>query len=1249
MNRQMLEHSLLLFIGLLWVASASPAQADAFLDQLNQLAAQQRIVVPLADWKFQQSITEDGAAINVDDSNWQTVATGFEWQGEHSQVWFRTRYVVPAQIGGVSTEGDALRLEVGIDDEGQFYLDGKPADRFLWDDGHLVLAAHAHPGQVFNIALRGLNTVGPHGGLRKAQVVYDALGSVQPAWGRYQRDLQFVQGVASQGAAPQQQQVRAVIQRSEAQVNLAALRAHDWQQAGSALTLAQQTLTTLAPLTRQYDLYYIGHSHIDMNWLWPWPETIDTCHRTWDSAMKLMDMFPDFGFVQSQPGAYVPIQQMYPEEFRRMQQTQQRGQWDLVGGLWDESDTNMPSGEALARSLFLGQRYFKANFGRYATTGWLPDSFGHSWQLPQLMQGVGIQNFYHMRGGDNLRFSWWQSPDGSRVLKAKTDNSYDEPIIPDQLLRPWQTEKSLGLKQDVVIFGVGDHGGGPTRDMILDGKEFQSNPLLPRVHFLTADAYFQRLRSEAQLAALPVVDTDLQYVAVGCYTTHADMKKAVRQSENNLYADEVFSSLAAMAGQPYPVAAFEEAWKPTVFAQFHDIMCGSAIHSTYDWMHEQLAPAFAFEHDQGDKSLAALTASVDTTGVAANGGAAERPVVVWNALSFPRSDVVRLTVDDASQFAAVRDAQGTLLPLQALDAHTLVFVARDVPGFGHKTYFLGNSASAAPHSNAPHQVTAQESAERIVLENEFMRASITRSTGLITSLLDKKTGQEMIKPGEAGNLLQVLGDKANAWDLDFTGEQHPLNAGAQVQLVARGPVCAIVRVQHSFNKSTFSQDITLWNDLPRLDLPTTVEWHEHGQTLKALLPLNMAHPAARAGIPYGSIERPISGQEYPGQKWMDVTEQEIHPVQTGTPLLLDALFNSQSTGDFDTEKRGYDPAALPPPGLYHLGATHIPFRLPSHTGPDNIACNDQVIQLPPDSRGKTLYLLGAAAPGDQGGLFSVEDTKGHLARLPIHMNDWVVGGSLHNEAAFTFERQHTADGLRAMTTHFWITSIQLPNDQRPVRLRLPYNTNLHLFAATLAAASPTTPRYGLTILNDCKYGADTQGNRFRLTLLRSSSDPDPNPDEGTQVFTYSLLPHAGDWRLAQSEQAGLALNIPLRGIVTDSHRGQTVPLPTFTLEPTSNVIAGALKHCEDSPGYILRLFETQGRNTTAQLRFSQPVRVEETDILERPLAKRRLRVQGRTVTLPIGHDQIVTLHIVGLPDNWSPLTASSPIKPVSLP
>ena len=1191
------------------------ARADAFTDKLAVLAAAQVVPVPLDQWKFHKPDVAGAEAVNVDDSAWQTVAPGFTWTGENTSVWFRTRYVVPETISGIPTRGTALKLDLGMDDDGQVYVNGKFLLKFNWDAGQMTLTEHAQPGQVFLLAVRGINGPGT-GGLRHARLVYDLLAPLA----RYVQEAQFVDGIAGQMPPAQQAQARATLQESESQVDLAALQAKDYAKGGASLAAARATLLTLAPITRQYDVYYVGHAHIDMNWLWTWPETIDVCHRTWDSALHLMDLYPDFGFVQSQPGAYRAIQQQFPAEFAQMQQAQKRGQWDTVGGLYDESDTNIPSGEGLARSLFLGQRFFKTNFGQYATTGWLPDSFGHSWQLPQLMRGAGLENFYHTRCGDGVRYAWWQSPDGSRVLKANTD-SYDDPVTTENLVRPWQIERQDGLKEALVVFGVGDHGGGPTREMIEQGQEFAADPLFPRIHFVTADAYFQHLRSLPQIQTIPILDTDLQYVFVGCYTTHADLKKALRLSENNLYAGEVYSSLAAMQGHPYPVQGFTEAWKPTAFAQFHDIACGSAIHSTYDWMHTQLAPAFAFEQAQTGKALAALTAGADTRGVLAG----EAAVVVWNPLSFSRTDVVRLIVPDATRYRQARDDAGHRTPVQALDAHTLAFVAADMPALGHKTYFL--SAGTVPSKPLAH-----ESADGLTLENPFLRVTVAKDTGLITSLYDKKITHEMLSPGQPANLLQVLGDNGSAWDIGYTGEQHPLTTGADVRLVSSGPVCAVVRVTHTWGKSTFTRDLTLWDGLPRLDVPTTVDWHEHGQLLKVAFPLAMQHPTARVGIPYGSIERPTTGQENPGQKWMDVSEAQQGIVQEAVPLDLSGQFNQKSSVDFDTQKRSYPAMGMPVAGIHSYGVAQIPFRLAGQGASDNVACDGQAVSLPTRAHGDTLYLLGASALGAQGGPLTLVRADGSHDSLPFTLGDWVVGGGRRDENALTLDARLSETGAAESVNkpHLWITSVPVPSGSPVARIILPRSPNAHVFALTLGYAPQKKALYGLTVLNDCKYGSDTNGSTFRLTLLRSSHDPDPNPDEGIQTFTYSLLPHAGDWRTARSEQAGLALNVPLSSVLTGSHKGRAAP--TITLIPADNLVLGALKHSEDGAGYVLRLFETQGRNTIARLTFSQPVRVQETDLLERPIQKRKISVQGRTVAFPVGHDQIVTLHVLGLPD-----------------
>ncbi len=1193
------------------------ACGDAITQRLSQEITKQTIQIPLNQWKFHQPAIADGEAENFDDSGWQTVAPGFQWMGENTEVWFRTRYVVPDTVRGYPTEGMRVRLSAGMDDYAEVYLNGKYLMKFHWDEGLVTLTDHAHPGDVFNIALKGINTLGD-GQLRKAELVFDPASAYQ----RYITDTNFIQQIIPQLSPALGEKFQNTLSESEKLVDLDAVRKSDWVTAEGSIAKAEKVLMSLAPITNQYKVFYVAHSHMDMCWLWDWQSTMDTAYNTWDSTLHMMDQFHHLGFVQSQPSIYLPVEKYHPAEFAHMLSMQKKGQWDLVGGLWDESDTNMPSGEGLAMSFFFGQRYFHSRFGQYAVTGWLPDSFGHSWQLPQISREAGIKYFYHMRCGDGIPFSWWESPDGSRLLKANTDN-YDEPVVPEQLTRPFANAKNWGLKQALVVFGVGDHGGGPTREQIMNAKDFQHDPLFPKVQFDTADKFFEQLAKNPASKTFPVIDTDLQYTFTGCYTSHEDVKKEVRSSENNLYAGQAFASMADMTGVRYPLQGFQDAWMPTIFAQFHDIMCGTAIHSTYVWLRKQFEPAFTFEKKELGAALSSLTSTTNTNGARTG----ERPVVVWNSLSFPVTNVVKFTVSDPSLYHSVRDKAGHYGPVQALDSHTLVFIANDVPAFGRQVYFL----SRKPYQGDDKPGVSVTS-DRIILSNPFERVTFNKNTGLIVSLYDKRIHREMIQPGKSGNLIQELGDNGSAWDFNYTGVNTDLTTPSSIKLISQGPVCAILQVRSNFGKSSITQNYTVYNSIPRLDIPTTINWHDLAETLKAAFSLNMKNPTVRVEIPYGSISRPTNGQEYPGQKWMDVTDQQtIGNKSPQYSIDIRPYLNQDSTDNFDGSSHSFAVHYTPAPGWHTVGTEKVRVHLAPSGNMDDISCARQIISVPKGANGNTLYVLATATNGVQAGAITFVYKNGKEVTQVLKVNDWVMGGG-DNESVFVYDKWDEGVTLaNSGMTHIWMTSITNLMNEPIAKIVLPSNPNIHIFAMTLTNAPEEKPLYGISILNNCKYGADTINNLFRLTLLRSSTSPDPNPEEGMHTFTYSLLPHAGDWRTVNAEERGLELNVPLQGVATSPHSSRRPYHPFIRISP-SNVVAGALMHSQDSAGYILRIFETAGRDTTVHLHFDHPVRIQETDILERPIHKHVIHVRGGDVTFRIGHDQIVTLHITGLPD-----------------
>jgi len=1193
-----------LLLGVFYVSKADP-----FMDRMSALRNQfvRQFQIPM-EWRFEDADITNSEQPDFDAGSWRKISPRFSWTGSNT-VWFRSTIAVPATVGGQSVANVPLILELAMTNGGEVYLDGRLVAEARRMTGPQTLTEQAQPGQTIVVALkvRGQR----HNVFRSAGLFCNLI----PDFDHYLDELTFVTSLLPEVSPSEQSTLSRALNASQQCIQFSDVTPNNVDPVRTQVAAARAALLPVAAMTRKYDIYYIGHSHIDMNWLWTWPETIDTCHRTWNSAMNLMDQFPDFKYVQSQPAAYVPIENLYPDEFKRMQQMSAEGRWDVVGGLWNESDTDIPSGEALARSFLLGQTFFKSKFGKYAVTGWLPDSFGHTWQLPQIMELSGIKYFYHMRCGNGMELTWWQSPDGSRVIKANTP-SYDARPDLDQLVVPMQNAARFNMPQSVVVFGVGDHGGGPTRQQILRIQSFQQDPIFPKIHFIGADDYFDQLAQQPTAGTLPVVDTDLQYTFEGCYTTHADMKKAIRGSENDLYSAEVLSSLAAMTGQGYPTEAFDDAWKPTTFAQFHDIAAGSAIHSTYDWMHEQLAPAFAFEEEQTGKSLDALTSAVDTR------GPGSIALVVWNTLSSARDDVVKVALADAGQYHSVTDSDGHRFPAQTMDGNTLVFVARGVPAFGHKVYFPSS------HLCPPDGIALNDDGDTCEIESPAFGLNINKTTGDFSRLYSKSAHWNVFGEAHQANAFELLGDNGTAWTIRYTGKENILTTeGAKVSVLDDGPVFVRVRVSHRFEKSTYAQDVIVYGALDRIDIPTTVDWHERAELLKILLPANGSHLEATAQIPFGSKLRPTNGQECPGQKWMDVSSTAPAPVTHATPLHLLSLFNSRSANNFDGDGGKYPAGLLPEAGVHQLGTYQVPFNLPGYhiEQPDNVAAAGQQISLSANAGGKTLFMLAARSKGIFGTDVGFQFADGRTEFRAFDLNNWKADTYADNEVGFDFPSEHRGQGRRATAPTMWIVQVPIPDGA--TTLVFPQDAGFHIFAATVAANPESRALNGLSVLNDSKYGFDVTDGVFRLTALRSSGRPDPEPDDGIQKFTYSLYPHKGSWMSAQTDERALDLNIPLLAVVTMPHPPER-QVPSFSVNNIGgkgDLIVSALKRAEDGNGYILRFYETDGQDTQARIDFDQPMGVTETDILERPLAGQTATVRGSSATLPVGHNRIVTL------------------------
>ncbi len=404
---------------------------------------------------------------------------------------------------------------------------------------------------------------------------------------------------------------------------------------GAALTAAvreaEGVLAPLGPVAKNYTVHCIGHAHIDMNWMWSWPETVAVVNDTFSTVLKLMDEFPTFHFSQSQASVYAIVERYNLAMLEQIRRRISEGRWEVTASHWVECDKNISSGESLCRHLLYTRRYLGRLFGlapEDVPIDWSPDTFGHALTMPAILAHGGVKYLYLNRGGGSgparPRAFWWRSTDGSRVL-VRNDMmlGYNGSITPRVagLLVDWVRE--TGVRDWMFVYGVGDHGGGPTRWDVLRAIDMNGWPIFPALRFSTARAAFEQLETQGQ--RLPTLDFELNFEFTGCYSSQSLIKRANRMAENRLLDAETAAAAWAGLKSPYPAADLEEGWRDTLFCQFHDILPGSGVHDTRTYAHGLFQKTTAMTGMVETLALRALAGEIDTRSSAAVAGEMEPP------------------------------------------------------------------------------------------------------------------------------------------------------------------------------------------------------------------------------------------------------------------------------------------------------------------------------------------------------------------------------------------------------------------------------------------------------------------------------------------------------------------------------------------------------------------------------------------------------------------------------------------------
>ncbi len=1160
--------------------------ADQAIANLGQLTSTDG-----GEWRFQHPAQPGGEKPDLDDSQWLKVRPEHSWEGENTAAWYRQLIVVPQTVGGASPAGSRLTLRCAVDDAMEIYVNGELKGKFPWDQGVAILADNATPGDKFLVAIKAINYGGP-GRLMSASLTYDAFADMREGANQCRVRLEFCKRLLdAKRIADKRAEFAKILDDAAAKLDFSAVSKRDKAAFEASCAECVKALQPFAVLAKQYTLYLVGHAHIDMNWLWLWPETKEVCRATWTQALNFMDEFPGFKFSQSQPGAYIAIEKEHPELFRRIQEAVKRGDWEATGAGWVENDMNMPSGEAVARQCLLTNAFYLSRFGKASDMAWAPDTFGHAWTVPSILADAGYKHYFFCRCGKGEPLFWWEGPDGAR-LAAYSYGSYGEQIRPDRASWALDIDNRLGIPSAMVVYGVGDHGGGPTREDLTIATQLQKEPIFPKVVFATTDDYFNSAL-QASGGKLPVVRDELNFTFEGCYTTHADIKRWNRESENLLAEAESISAVAHNWGAPYPAEAFTQGWRNTCFDQFHDIFCGSAIHPSYDYSRGLYQQAHDAATGAISGSLRSLEAQIDTSG-------AGIPILVWNPVAWDRKDAVqvKLTTPEEWKGASLLDAEGAAVPAQVVGSTkqgdgyetTLVFVAQ-LPSLGYAVFHA--QAAPAPAGSGVHELTPEEVAAGMAI---FAEGGIPLSFG------EEGKPYASLRAG-----LQMLHEDPHgmsAWNLGTITKTEDLKP-AEFGPTVTGPVFTRHQAVFKYGKSTLTLTGTLYSDMSRRDFDLDADWQEIGNgkdggpLLKASFATSATNPTATFEIPFGSIERRASGAEVPAQKWIDVaqTQRTIPPggreakaLDIGKYFNLDVIATpaNPGDGDFDGGQRAYSSEIFGAAGAM-LSVEGVPFYTPplADGAKNAVAAQGQTLEWAAEAC-PALAVLGSSCNGSHGGLAELLYADGSSQSVELSFSDWCASAAAGEKDAFSLDYRLAPTGRIEPPNHIWMR--RLPADPaKPLRgITLPNDPNLKVFGLAFAARDELKQVWGVSLLNDSKYGFDVKGGTMRMSLLRASYDPDPTPDQGRHHVRYAVLGHQGSWREVETPRRAYEFNNPPVAIQATVHPGALPPSYTFVRVAPGNMILSAFKRAEDGNGTIARVYNSTGVGGTATLLCNLP-------------------------------------------------------------
>lgn len=1117
--------------------------------------------INLNDWETKVGVYKTPGSNEVLEEQWKDISVGTRWKAKDDIVrWFRRKVTIPQEF-----HGQKVVLDIEVGGEGLVYVNGEMKSAItsyieLWaaTRTRVLLAPKAKGNESLDILIeaglhymefakyrsKGMETI-------EYQFRSAKLCQVDTKVEKYYFDaivtyevIQVLGGKTS-GVLPKniQEMIASFVkydkygniicdklvealERSLLALDFDFSRERLLASIDDAERILNDKLSEI-PHLPQGQIILTGHSHIDVAWLWPIKETIKKCSRTFSNTIALLEEYPEHIFTQSQPQVYEYTKKYYPELYEKIKEKVEEGRWELIGNSWVECDTNIPSGESLVRQLLYGRKFFIDEFGKCSDVLWMPDVFGYSWSLPQIIKRSGMKFFYtsKLNNNDVNRFPyslfWWQGIDGTRVISYLQRATYNGEINPSYINELWTNYDQKDVHNEILgTYGFGDGGGGPTYEMLEYSKRLKKFPGMPETKIASAQSFFESVfeKVESGECNLPVWNDEMYYeFHRGTYTSQANNKKNNRKSELLYRQSEIISSVALNKfNTEYPIEQLTEGWKLILLNQFHDIIPGSSINEVHKDSQEDYEKIFKIGSDIEDKSLKAVVSNIcfdnTTTELNTNINAITNInedvekndifgyIVVFNYLSWPVTGPLECKIpisrakmwmkEDLSALSTaalekelasrlvLKDTKGNNIPCSIKVLHdkdngekeniVICFEAFDVPSIGYTSYSLvyESKRSEVNNSESTNIIVTKE-----FMENKFFKIYFD-NTGTICRIYDKIADREVLVEDGLGNVLQIFEDRPareSAWNIDIEYQKKSwiVDELKSIDIKEVSPVKGVLRIVKTFNESEITQDITIYASTPRIDFFTHVEWQETEKLLKAAFEVNVLSPFATYEIAFGSIRRPTH--------WNTTWDQ-------------------------------------------------AKFEVPAHKWADL----------------------------SEGG-------------------------------------------------------------------------------------------YGVSILNDSKYGYDIKDNTMRITLLKAPVYPDLVADKGSHDFVYSLYPHEEDWIRGRIVNAGYELNVPLKPLFVNAMNEEAMAsienssanqekqclLPhtaSFVRIDKDNVIVDTLKAAEDGDGLIMRVYESAGIRGTVKISMDLEVlNVWECNLMEEN--EKQIELKDGSIYLNIKPYEIKTLRL----------------------